>query len=237
MVMVRASFLWASVLIALYSNSEAQELRSNVKIVGTMKDVMWKGQLSGTIVLDTIPNKQHLFGLDPVEYLAGEIVIVDGKAYKATVLNDSTMKVEETYAIKAPFFAYSNINRWTQIKLPDTVQTIPQLEFYLEHTTQNRNRPFLFRFTGKVEQATVHIVNLPKGTTLNSPADAHQGQRSFLLKDREVDVIGFFSTAHKGVFTHHDTHIHMHLITSDRRKMGHLDDARFRNGTLSIGHP
>jgi len=89
--------LWASVLFFFWSNASAQEVVNYVKVVGAMKEVMWKGKLSGTIDLDTLSNKQHLFGLGPVEYLAGEILIIDGKAYRSTVLTDSTMKVEETF--------------------------------------------------------------------------------------------------------------------------------------------
>jgi len=37
-------------------------------------------------------------------------------------------------------------------------------------------------------------------------------------------MIGFFSTKHKGVFTHHGSFLHMHLISEDESKMGHLDN-------------
>ncbi|HRE65737.1 MAG TPA: acetolactate decarboxylase [Cyclobacteriaceae bacterium] len=229
--------LWASVLFFFWSNASAQEVVNYVKVVGAMKEVMWKGKLSGTIDLDTLSNKQHLFGLGPVEYLAGEILIIDGKAYRSTVLTDSTMKVEETYAIKAPFFAYANIMNLTQVILPDSIQSAQQLEQFLERTTKKQNRPVLFRFTGEIEQATIHVVNLPKGSTVTSPDEAHQGQRNFVLTHQLVEIVGFFSTAHKGIFTHHDTYLHMHLITSDRQKMGHLDEVRFKKGTIMISHP
>jgi len=229
--------LWASVLFFFWSNASAQEVVNYVKVVGAMKEVMWKGKLSGTIDLDTLSNKQHLFGLGPVEYLAGEILIIDGKAYRSTVLTDSTMKVEETYAIKAPFFAYANIMNLTQVILPDSIQSAQQLEQFLERTTKKQNRPVLFRFTGEIEQATIHVVNLPKGSTVTSPDEAHQGQRNFVLTHQLVEIVGFFSTAHKGIFTHHDTYLHMHLITSDRQKMGHQDEVRFKKGTIMISHP
>lgn len=53
-----------------------------VKIVGAMKDVMWNGQLWPKISLDTIVNTKGLYGLGPVEYLAGELLIIDGKSYR-----------------------------------------------------------------------------------------------------------------------------------------------------------
>lgn len=216
--------------------SWAQTEIHNVKIIGAMKNVMWNGELAGIIDLDTL-SKKNLFGLGPVEYLSGEILIFEGKAYKSMVLADSTMHVEETYKIQAPFFAFANINEWTEVKWADSIRSIQQLEAFLEKQTQNIRRPFLFRFIGEIEWATIHVVNLPEGSIVRSPSDAHQGQKKFKLENTSVDILGFFSTQHKGIFTHHDTYVHMHLITSDRKKMGHVDDVRFKKGTLKIGQP
>ncbi len=89
-----------------------------------MKNVLWKGQLYGNIHLDTMANKNNLYGLGPVEYLSGEILLINGKSYKSTVVSDAAMKVEETYDIKAPFFGYANIAQWVKKSLPDSVHTV-----------------------------------------------------------------------------------------------------------------
>ena len=217
--------------------STAQQTSGEVKIVGEMKNVMWKGELSGNIDLDTITNKTHLYGLGPVEYLAGEILIVDGKSYKSTVVSGKTMKVEETYDLKAPFFGYTVVSNWTEHKLPDSVQSIQQLETYLDKITKNSQRPFMFKLTGTVEQATIHVVNLPKGSTVNSPDEAHKGQKNYELKNEQSEIIGFFSTEHQAIFTHHDTYLHMHLITADRLQMGHLDKVLFKKGAVKLYLP
>ena len=215
----------------------AQQADSGVKIIGAMKNVMWNGQLYGNIYLDTIADKQHLYGLGHVEYLSGELLILDGSSYKSTVLSEMTMKVEETYKVQAPFFGYANIDKWEEQRLPDSVQTMKQLEVYLDRTTRSARRPFMFKIAGTVDEATIHIVNLPQGTIVKSPNDAHLGQTNFSLTDEEVDILGFFSTDHKAVFTHHDTYLHMHLITSDRKKMGHLDYVFFKKGTIKLFLP
>ena len=214
-----------------------QEIQKQVMIVGEMRNVMHKGQLYGNINLDTIANKTNLYGLGPVEYLSGEILIIDGKAYKSTVISDSTMKVEETYEIKAPFFGYANISKWAEQTLPDSIQTIQQLEQYLDKVTKSSPRPFMFKLSGTVEQATIHIVNLPQGSKVSSPDEAHKGQVNYKLENEQSDIIGFFSTEHKAIFTHHDTFLHMHLITTDRKKMGHLDEVLFKKGTMKLYLP
>ena len=226
-----------AVLILTNCQSTAQKTNNEVKIVGAMKNVMWKGQLYGNIKLDTISNKQHLYGLGPIEYLTGEILVIDGKSYKSTVLTDATMKVEETYDIKAPFLGYANIEKWTMQNLPDSVQTNQQLETYLDKISKSSKRPFLFKLTGVVETATIHIVNLPKGSTVSSPDEAHKGQTNFPLENEPVEIVGFFSTEHKAIFTHHDTFLHMHLITKDRKKMGHLDPLLLKKGTGKLYLP
>lgn len=83
------TILLAPTVLTLTScTSKAQQAANQVKIVGEMKNVMKKGQLYGNINLDTIADKTYLYGLGPVEYLAGEVVIVNGKAYKSTVVSD-----------------------------------------------------------------------------------------------------------------------------------------------------
>lgn len=233
----KITLLGLTILILTSCISKAQQTTNEVKIVGEMKNVMWKGQLYGNIKLDTISNKTNLYGLGPVEFLAGEILIIDGKSYKSTVVSDTTMKVEETYDLKAPFFGYANISKWTEQTLPDSIQTIEQLETYLDKVTKKSPRPFIFKLSGTVEQATIHIVNLPKGSKVSSPDEAHKGQKNYELKNEQSDIIGFFSTEHKAIFTHHDTYLHMHLMTTDRQKMGHLDKVLLKTGTMKLYLP
>lgn len=233
----KTTLLGLTILILTCCISKAQHTTNEVKIVGEMKNVMWKGQLYGNINLDTISNKTNLYGLGPVAYLAGEILIIDGKSYKSTVSSDTTMKVEETYELKAPFFGYANISKWSKQTLPDSIQTIKQLEKYLDKVTKNLPRPFLFKLAGTVDQATIHIVNLPKGSKVSSPDEAHKEQKNFELINEQSEIIGFFSTEHKAIFTHHDTNLHMHLITTDRKKLGHLDEVLFKKGTVILYLP
>lgn len=224
-------------LILTSCTSKAQHTDGKVKITGQMKNVMWKGQLYGNISLDTIAVRTNLYGLGPVEYLSGEILIIDGRSYKSTVTSDTTMKVEETYDVKAPFFGYANVSEWKEQALPDSIRTARDLETYLGSVTEKSPRPFVFKLTGIAEQAMIHIVNLPKGSKVSSPDDAHKGQINYKLANEQADIIGIYSTEHQAIFTHHDTFIHMHLITPDRKKMGHLDEVLFKKGTMKLYLP
>jgi acetolactate decarboxylase len=213
------------------------EIDNSVKIVGAMRNVMHKGELFGTINIDTIKNKTHLYGLGPVEYLTGEIMIWDGKGYKSNAVSDTSMQVIETMEMKAPFFGYANIASWTERKIPDSISNVKQLENYLNQITINYPRPFLFKMEAMVDSATIHIVNLPKGTKVSSPEEAHKEQKSYVLTNKSVELLGFFSTEHQAIFTHHDTYVHVHLITTDKRQMGHLEELMLTKGTAKLYLP
>ena len=81
------------IILCFNALGEGQCLTGKVHITGEMRNVMWKGQLEGNIHLDTIANKSNVVGLGPLEYLGGEIIIMDGKSYKSMVRSDSSMVV------------------------------------------------------------------------------------------------------------------------------------------------
>ncbi|WP_179948684.1 acetolactate decarboxylase [Flavobacterium sediminis] len=211
-----------------------KETVSDIHVVGTMKNVIWKGELEGRISLDTISDKKGLYGLGPESYLKGELLINNGICYVSEVTSDSTMTVEKKFDVSAPFFVYANVSEWNEIELPSTIKTIPELEQFIEERTREKKRPFAFKLKGTVSKAVIHIQNLPEGTQVASPDDAHKGQVKYELENTTSDIIGFFSTEHKGIFTHHDSYLHMHLITEDESKMGHLDDIEINTMTLYL---
>ena len=218
-------------MISCYStpkekNTQETETYPDITIVGAMKNVMWKGELGSSINLDTISDKKGLYGLGPVSYLSGELLINNGKSYVSKVTSDSTMAVEKSFQTSAPFFVYGNVTEWNEIDLSSDVETIQDLEKFIDNKTTEFKRPFAFKLIGQVSSAIIHIQNLPEGTKVSSPDEAHQGQTNYNIVNKEAEIIGFFSTEHKGVFTHHDSFLHMHLITKDESKMGHLDELK-----------
>jgi acetolactate decarboxylase len=209
--------------ISAQTDTVEQSIDRTIHIVGAMSNVMHKGQLTATINLDTLSHKAHLYGVGPLENLAGEALLLDGHGYESKMINDSTMKVTETFSMKAPFFVYTQVDPWQEVEVPDSLSTLPELEKFLDEITQKYPRPFCFRLAALADTAVIHVVNLPKGKKVHSPEDAHQGQREFVLTNKTVEMVGFFSKEHQGVFTHHDSYVHIHLITFDKRLMGHLE--------------
>ena len=211
-----------------------EEIYTDIQIAGAMKDVMWKGELAGVIELDSIQNKSGLYGLGPESFLTGELLVNNGQAYVSRVLTDSTMEVVKTFDVSAPFFVYGNVREWEETNLPGAIKSAKDLEVFIDEHSKELKRPFAFKLIGSVSAATIHIQNLPAGTKVSSPDEAHQGQTPYAIQNENVTIVGFFSTEHQGVFTHHDSWMHMHLITENEDKMGHLDEVEFDQMVLYL---
>jgi len=226
-------------LMACYSETQSsKETNENdVQIVGAMKNVMRKGELQGVFDLSRFVNEKHMYGLGPVEYLQGELLVFDGKVYQSSVAAGSNIVMQNNFQVKAPFFVYTKIEEWQEHDFPSTIKTLSDLESYLSEMNQSIQHPFAFRLSGTIESASIHIVNLPKGTKVSTHQDAHQGLVNYSLSKESVDILGFFSTHHQGIFTHHDSYVHMHLLTTDKTKMGHLDKATFESKNIKLFLP
>ena len=234
----RILFLGVITMIMSCNSSEEKSNENStypdVHIVNAMKNVIRNGELEEKILLDTISDKKGLYGLGPERYLTGELLLIDGISYVSKVTSDSTMQVKETFNTSAPFFVYANVQSWQTVQLPEEITNLKSLEAFIDKETANSKRPFAFKLSGTAKTATIHVQNLPPGTSVSSPQEAHQGQVNYHLKDEAVDLVGFFSTKHQTIFTHHDSFMHIHLITQDRTKMGHLDNVYFEKMTLYL---
>ncbi len=213
-------------LTILFTDNIISQEKGEIYFAGEMRKVMRQGDFSNHISLDTIPFTTNTYGLGPLEGLQGELLVIGGKSYRSTLQND-TIYMEETQESKAPFFAYTDAETWRDYPLPDTVRNLQELENYLLQIFPDENKPFTIMIKGEIERATFHIVNLPTGVYVRSHDELIKYKRYFELQNEEVEIIGFFSKAHRGIFMHHDSFLHLHIITNDRKQMGHLDEITF----------
>ena len=219
-----------------FSYAHSQEKKGIVEVRGALSNVMRKGDLKAAISLDTL-QPLFLFGLGPLDSLRGELLTLNGITYVARATMGGGMTVQKTQDAKAPFFVFSYVPKWKEIALPDSVTDLGRLERYLSSRTGATGAPIVFRLKGSLENSMIHVVNLPRGVKIRSPQDAHNGQKKYKLRKREVEMLGFFSTMHQGIFTHHDSFIHLHLLSSDKKMSGHVDEASFKKGQIKLYVP
>lgn len=193
---------------------------------GAMRNTMFNGQLAGLIQLDSIA-KPGTYGIGPMAYLRGEVLLLDGIVFVSEMEKNLGMQVVQRTEVRAPFFVHQHVTDWTTVALPDSVVDLSTLDHFLTARFARTVEPFAFRISGDITSVDVHIVDVPRGSKVNGPDDAHRHNKDFHLESRTMDLVGFFSTKHKAVFTHHDTNIHVHAITAERNWMGHVEKVRF----------
>lgn len=197
-------------------------LKAQVIATGSLRNTMWNGQQGGLIAMDSllVPG---MYGLGPQDHLRGEITLLNGKPIVSYMANDTTVIVEQSPDAKAPFFVRQLVKEWASVDLASEVVDLRSLDAFLMKHQPDPEEPFFFRLRGPVQEATAHVMDLPPGSVLEGPSLAHATQKTFTVHDVDVQLIGVFSTRHQAVFTHHDSNIHVHLITADGALMGHLD--------------
>lgn len=206
--------------------------QTEVQSVSAMKNVMWKGELDAKVKLDSL-NKNGLYGIGPLEGLRGEISILDGQVYVSTIKDNKQMQVEVKPDAGAAFFVYANAKKFKSVKLSDDVTNLKQLNRFLSEN-HNTDDAYVFKLEGEIESGKIHVQNLPPNTEVSSPKEAHQGQVNFELNKTKVKMIGFYSNSAKGIYTHHDTNIHVHLLSEDKTIMGHCDAVSFNPKSIKL---
>ena len=206
---------------------------SSIKVVGKMSDVMWKGDLIGKIATDSLNNKK-IYGLGPIEFLKGEIIVFEGQTFVSKVLDSVSHQVTKISSARAPFFVYSTNSNLKVVPLTINNHSLKGIEEQLDSIYKNYDLPLLIRIDGVFSKIKLHSVNLPEGEQVSSPDEAHQGLTKYDFKNISGSLIGFFSRNHKAVFTHHDTFFHAHFISNDRKVLGHVDELNFNTSGVSL---
>ena len=209
--------------IPLIISSSDDEDINNVKIVGRMSDVMWQGKLDGIISTDTISSK-GTYGLGPLKNLRGEVLIFDGDTFISGINEVDELYVKKVKGAESPFFVYVNESDVKENPLSSNVYNLSSLENFLDNKFEKVSIPFVFILKGNWKNINIHSIDLPIGSVVTSPKEAHEGLKNFTYENIEGYLVGFFSRKHQTIFTHHDTFIHCHFISNDENIMGHVDE-------------
>jgi len=206
---------------------------SSIKVVGEMRDVMWKGNLKGKIATDSLHSKDA-YGLGPIEFLKGEIVLFEGQSFVSKVVDSISHEVFKVPSASAPFFVYTTNSNLKVVELTAANYSLKGIEEHINSLYNNYDQPLLIRIDGVFNTMKLHSVNLPEGQEVSSPDEAHQGLTPYDFNHISGSLIGFFSRHHKAVFTHHDSFFHAHFISDDREVLGHIDETYFNSSKVTL---
>ena len=209
-----------------------------VRSVGSMSN-MGKENFAPHINLDTISTKSHFFGMGPLGRMQGEVTVVDGKPFGASVNEKGEGVVQENWAIEAPFFVYANVAKWRKYAFSADIKNLDDLQKAVAQIAQQSGfdlqQPFPFRLTGTIASLTTHIV-MPRSHEV-AGYQFNKKQADYDLVNQKGELLGFYSEKNQEIYTPKNSFIHVHFVSKDQKTMGHVDKIKDENPTLTLYLP
>jgi len=240
--------LLAVLLIAVvaYAAIVGAKKEGLVEYVGAQKEIFKTGKAASVVSLEDLADRKGLYAMGPIDGLDGEITIFDSKPYITKVRgNDYTL--DKTYKHGAFFLVWTEQKDWINVPLPATVKGYVDLQKFVKEQAQKAGvdvtKPFPFLMTGTPAEIKWHInVDRTEGKPITKELFV-KSKEPYVTKSEPVDIIGFFSEKHSGIFLSQyapaikegsgmENAIHIHLISKTSKAAGHIDDITFGDGMV-----
>jgi len=192
------------------------------------------GKAEEAVSLERFVDLESLYAVGPLEQASGEVSIYDSIPLISQVQGGQVDVTIDFYR-HAAFLVYAIVEDWRRVTVPEPIETEQQLENQLVAWAVTSgidvDQPFAFLLNGLVAQATFHVLcNRGRG---RYNAELHEKSKvRFPIANESVEVVGFYSRHHRGIFTPRDSNFHMHVRTLDNRFSGHLEMFNWEHGVM-----
>ena len=217
-----------------------------VEYVGAQKDIFVSGKAASVVSLEDLAGHKGLYAMGPIDGLDGEITIFDSKPY-ITQVRGSDYILEKTFKHGAFFLVWTEQANWIDMPIPPTVKGYVDLQNFVKAQAQaagiDVTKPFPFLLAGTPVEIKWHInVDRTEGKPITKQLFV-KSKAPFVTKNEPVDIIGFYSDHHVGVFLAEyapaikegsgiKNAIHIHLVSRTSKAAGHIDEITFGDGMV-----
>lgn len=229
--------IFSTIFLILVSQASGQESSPfSLTHFGHFKKMMHSRNVDGVVNLQKALDLPHIYAVGATAFGTGEITVIDSKIwldYGADGLGNTEREV--TANEKAVLLVRARVEEWQEVKIPENMNIVEMRVFILDQAKSHNidiNVPFPFLLEGSFYDLDWHVIN-----GLKSSPGGHKKGGIFKKEKEHRDktggtVIGFFSAANQGVFTHPGESWHLHIVFKKEEKAGHLDAISVRQGTL-----
>ena len=165
----------------------------------------------------------------------GEVSIYDSVRADFRSPRQTRTNVSVDFSRRAAFLVYAIVENWRRVTLRKLIDGEQQLEEQLlpfaVESGIDVDLPFSLLIQCHMAQATFHVLrNQSDGEY--SPELHEKAKVRLPIADQSVEIVGFYSRQHRGVFTPRDSDFHMHVRTLDNQLSGHLEIFSFNQGMI-----
>lgn len=196
----------------------------SVRWVGAQRDVLG-GDVEGKVDLRLLTQRPHLYALGPRAGVSGEITVFDGEPWVARIV-DRQILVTADLDHAACFLVYDHVGLWRERveekPIDDEAVLTAAVLGAAGAVGLDADAPLIFLLRSPAASVTFHVLDKRDGLP-HTPERHERAKVRFELARQAVEVLGFYSTGHRGIFTPKDSDLHMHFRTLDGRASGHVE--------------
>lgn len=206
-----------------------------LRVWGALRGIMHEGKTGPQVTLASAL-QPHTYGVGALSALAGEITVVDGTAFVSRPAAGGAIVVEKNPTAEATLLVLATVPAWKRVPLEARIesgQLDERIEALARQAAMDVGRPFPVLIEGVVN-ARWHVLGgagEPGGHGGDHAAHLRNAVTGKLTGSRAL-LVGFFSRQHEGVFTHMGERTHFHLLSEDRKIMGHIDELVVHAGSV-----
>ncbi len=224
-------------LVSAYAAIVGAKKEGMVEYVGAQKDIFKTGKASSVVSLEDLAGRKGLYAMGPVDGLDGEITIFDSKPY-ITQVRGKDFTLDNTLKHGAFFLVWTEQTKWKDVQVPGTVKDYVDLQKFVKAQAQaagiDTTKPFPFLLSGTPAEIKWHInIDRTEGKPITKELFL-KSKEPYVTKNEPVDIIGFYSERHAGVFLTQfapaikegsgmENAIHIHLVSRVSKAAGHID--------------
>jgi len=217
-----------------------------IEHIGIQKEIFKTGKAASVISLESLANRPGLYAVGPIDGLDGEITIFNSKPY-ITKVRGKDYIIDNTLKHGAFFLVWTEQTAWKDVTVPNTVKGYVDLQKFVKAQAQtvgiDTNKPFPFLLAGTPVEIKWHInVDRTEGKPITNELFV-KSKEPFVTRNEPVDIIGFYSEHHAGVFlpsynpaikegSGMQNVIHIHLVSRTSKAAGHIDNITLGDGMV-----
>ena len=206
---------------------------------GEMRALHRGGNALAAVQVDSILTPAT-YAVGPVAGLQGEIFVWEGRPFVAAVMGTAKKPFvkKDVQQLKAVFLVYAHVPAWDTLRVALSAGNMRQLELELAIIAARHGmdtlQPFPFLLLGEIASGKGHIVFADVPTAAIEPGSIERYKHFNSIQQQKAQLVGFYSQQHAGIYTHHNSYLHIHYRMYNKYQAGHLDEVAFDGKTTVL---
>lgn len=173
--------------------------------------------------------KRGDYGIGTFNALDGEMVMYEGQCYKVT--SDSKV-IKVSNSEKTPFAAVCTFIPDTVIRINKSL-SLEGIEHYIDSIVPSKNLLYAYKISGRFDSIVIRSVPRQE-KPYKRLIEAYKAQGIYTFTHQEGILFGYKFPKYLKDVNMDD--YHLHFLSADKTKGGHLMNCAFSGGTVSVAY-